>query len=243
MAEHDRRRTPSKRFQTSANSKWGIPVQRVKTVMQAAVDRPPDPAAVEQVRSLTRAALRLWGKLESQPEALAHENQQHSDQVATLGLKIARLMGLEEDQAMRVFRAGYLHDVGAAAVPDFIVVKSGALTPEERLRMQVHPLVGCELLRLFLPTDDLSAIALSHHERFDGGGYPNALHGTRIPLEARVLAIADSLDAMLSPRPYRHPLPLSAAWEELTRGAGRQFDPSIVEDLVWKGRSVAWGLE
>ena len=94
----------------------------------------------------------------------------------------------------------------------------------------------------FLSTEDLAGIALSHHERFDGDGYPNGLHGEKIPLEARVLAIADSLDAMMSRRPYRDSLPLSAALAEITRGAGGQFDPNIVGVLARDGGTFASGL-
>jgi len=98
--------------------------------------------------------------------------------------------------------------------------------------MQAHSLVSCELLGAFLATEDVARIVLSHHERYDGDGYPDGLAGTNISLEARVLAIADSLDAMTSWRPYREALPFSVAREEIIREAGRQFDPSIVEVLI-----------
>jgi HD-GYP domain-containing protein (c-di-GMP phosphodiesterase class II) len=141
-------------------------------------------------------------------------------------------MGLPEEQAERIFRAAYLHDVGSVGVPGSVMLKPWRLTGEERQAMQVHPLIGRELLGAFLSTRDLAGIVLSHHERFDGNGYPNGLQGAKIPLEARVLAIADSLDAMRSWRPYREPLPFPLALEELKRGAGRQFDGSIVEVLA-----------
>jgi response regulator RpfG family c-di-GMP phosphodiesterase len=90
----------------------------------------------------------------------------------------------------------------------------------------------------FLPTRDLAGIALAHHERYDGNGYPNGLQGARIPIEARILAVADSLDAILSKNTGRNTHSYSAAWTEITRQAGRQFDPSIVETLARRGAIV-----
>ena len=104
--------------------------------------------------------------------------------------------------------------------------------------MQVHAAVGCELLAALLPTRDLAGIALAHHERYDGDGYPNGLQGTRIPVEARVLALADSLDAILCKNTGRSTRAYSAAWNEITLQAGRQFDPSIVETLARRGAMV-----
>jgi len=97
--------------------------------------------------------------------------------------------------------------------------------------MQVHPVVSRELLAVFLPTQDIAGIALSHHERWDGHGYPAGLQATGIPIEARVIALADSLDGMMSKQPYRDALPFASAWTEVIREAGSQFDPSIVEVL------------
>jgi len=104
--------------------------------------------------------------------------------------------------------------------------------------MQIHSVVGRELLNAFLPTRDLAGIALAHHERYDGDGYPNGLQGTRIPIEARVLALADSLDAILSRNTGRNTHAYSAAWKEITRHAGGQFDPSMVEILTRCGAIV-----
>jgi putative nucleotidyltransferase with HDIG domain len=240
MASRNRRSISPERFQGARRSEKETPRERVRMIIQAAVERPPDPAMAEQVRALAGAVSKLWGKLGNKPAADAPEHHEHSHQVANLSLKIARLLGLREELAERLFRAGYLHDVGSAAVPESVFNKPGRLTADERLCLHVHPVIGRELLRAFLLTEDLAGIALTHHERFDGEGYPNGLKGTKIPLEARVLAIADSMDAMLSRRPYREPLTFSGALEELARGAGPQFDPSIVEDLIWKGRSIIW---
>ncbi|HEV2423670.1 MAG TPA: HD domain-containing phosphohydrolase [Terriglobia bacterium] len=178
------------------------------------------------------AVRNLWRDLGfTSPAALAW-SQPHARRVALLGLWIARAMGMPEEQALRVLRAGFLRDVGTMAVSESILLKPGSLTIGERAAMQVHPLVSCELLGALLSTEDLAGIALSHHERYDGKGYPDGLEGKRIPLEARVLTMADSLEAMTSWRPYRDALSLPAARKELIQEAGGQFDPDIVELLL-----------
>jgi HD-GYP domain-containing protein (c-di-GMP phosphodiesterase class II) len=196
-------------------------------------------ATLQQVRSVAGAVSRLWRDLAVTSNTPFHDHEEHSYRVGLFSWKIARLMGLSEERAERIFQAAYLHDVGIAAVPESIMLNPGCLTVEERKAIQVHPLISCQLLGAFLSTEGLAAIALSHHERFDGDGYPNGLPGAKIPVEARVVAIADSLDAMISRRPYRSPFAFSDALSEITRGAGRQFDPSIVEVLARKGQTIA----
>jgi HD-GYP domain-containing protein (c-di-GMP phosphodiesterase class II) len=193
------------------------------------------PAMLAELRVLSRAMRRLWCVLKVAPLTLAPGHENHSQQVARFSLRIARALKCSDQQCQRIYRAAYLHDVGSIAVPPPILRKSGTLTAPERAAMQIHPLISRELLGAFLPTADLAGIALSHHERYDGGGYPHGLQGTKIPVEARVLAVADSLDAMLSRRPYREKLSSTVARDELTREAGRQFDPGIVEALVRAG--------
>lgn len=203
-----------------------------------ALELTPSPATLEQLRSATRAVSRLWRKLAIAPHAFPPNHEEQTSQVALLALRIARFMGLGDERAERILRAAYLHDVGGVSVPGEVMRKPGPLSAQERKVMQVHPRVSCELLGAFLSTQDLAGITLSHHERFDGQGYPDGLQGAQIPLEARVLAIADSLDAMMSRRPYRNPLPFSVALEEVRREAGRQFDPHIVEVLSRKGDAL-----
>ena len=142
---------------------------------------------------------------------------------------ICRALGLSTELTERIYRAAYLHDIGAVAVASSIFTKPGKLTKLQRASMQVHSAISCELLGAFLPSADLATIALAHHERYDGGGYPQGLQGTKIPIESRVLMIADSVEAMISPRPYRKARSFASAWGEVIRGAGQQFDPSIVE--------------
>ena len=198
-----------------------------------------DLATLEQLRLTARAARRLWRRIGVAATPRAPRHDDHSRHVAQLSLTIARMLGLSADLTRRIYRAAYLHDVGSVAVAGSIAGKAGTLTPEERKAMQAHAAISGELLGALLPSADLAGIALAHHERYDGHGYPQGLGGTRIPLEARVLAIADSLDAMMSPRPYREALPFAAAWDEVIREAGRQFDPCIVEDFAAPRRGTA----
>ena len=216
-----------------------IAVELTTLIRREPASPAPKTVMLQELRSFAGATARLWRDLSITPSAFTADREDHSNRVALFSLRIARVMGLSEEQAMRILRAAYLHDVGSIAVSESIMLKPGKLTPEERAAMQVHSLISCELLGAFLSTENLAGIALAHHERYDGNGYPNGLQGTRIPLEARVLAIADSLDAMMSWRPYRNSLSFSVARDEVIREAGRQFDPSIVEVLVREGEFMA----
>jgi len=191
----------------------------------------PVPAMLEELRGLARAAERLWRDLKLGPCAFVPGHVGHSKRVMVFSLTMARFLRLSEERCQRICRAAYLHDVGKTAISSSILRKSGALTRQERAAMQVHPIISRELLGAFLCTEDLAGIVLSHHERYDGQGYPEGLHGADIPLEARILSIADSLDAMLSRHPHANGRSLSLAWDEITREAGRQFDPCVVESL------------
>ncbi len=126
--------------------------------------------------------------------------------------------------------AALLHDIGKIGVPDIILLKPGPLTEEERQIMQRHPEIGYHILdQIGGVFERLASIVVAHHERWDGRGYPYGLAKTAIPFLARVLAVADSFDAMTSLRPYHQvPLTVSEAKSELRRGAGSQFDPCIV---------------
>jgi ribonuclease P protein subunit RPR2 len=135
---------------------------------------------------------------------------------------------LENDPAIRY---GFLlHDVGKIGIPDEILQKPGPLTPAERQRMQTHTVIGEQMLGgvAFLQGEGLR-IVRSHHERWDGKGYPDGVAGTDVPLGARVFAVADSLDAMTSDRPYRRALTWTAARDEIVAQAGKQFDPDVVD--------------
>jgi len=147
---------------------------------------------------------------------------------------IAEGLGLPEDEVRTIELAAPLHDIGKIAIPDAILLKPGPLDPEEQAQMRRHPRIGHELLadsqNRFIRMS--AVIALSHHERWDGSGYPDGLAGEEIPLEARIVAAADVLDALLSPRPYKAPWPLGEALDWMQGQSGRLFDPRCVDALV-----------
>jgi ribonuclease P protein subunit RPR2 len=151
--------------------------------------------------------------------------------VAAYGLELARVIDarLADDQQSEM---GFLlHDVGKVAIPDGILHKKDALTPEERALMRTHPVVGWEILARIPFLDAARAVVRHHHERWDGTGYPDRLAGEDIPLSARVFAVADALDAITTERPYRAAQSFAAAREAISAGAGTQFDPDAVEAL------------
>jgi putative nucleotidyltransferase with HDIG domain len=159
----------------------------------------------------------------------------HTGRVTRLAQAAARHLGYEERELATIELAGILHDIGEIGVPDRILTKPGPLTPEEEEHMMRHPEIGARLLRSVPELEHLVPAVLHHHERFDGSGYPNGLFEHAIPLEARLLAAADALDAMTTDRPYRARLAPPTAMAELVDRAGSQFDPEVVEafELAW----------
>jgi putative nucleotidyltransferase with HDIG domain len=150
----------------------------------------------------------------------------HAQRVAAYGLRIARAAGVEVDPQVEF---GFLlHDVGKVAVPDAILFKPGPLTPEERALMVKHPQIGSEILRHIDFLDEAKVVVRHHHERWDGDGYPDGLAGEDIPLQARVFAVADALDALTTDRPYRAACGWAEARQVIRTASGSQFDPAMV---------------
>ncbi|OYT69641.1 MAG: two-component system response regulator [Armatimonadetes bacterium CP1_7O] len=157
------------------------------------------------------------------------ETEGHSERVAAYTMAMAHRLKLSSEELNDIERGALLHDIGKIGVPDSILYKPGPLTPEEWEIMKQHPVIG---YRMCMKVDELRSaapIVLHHHERWDGGGYPYGLAGEAIPLGARIFAIADTLDAMTSDRPYRKALSFAEAREEIIRCAGKQFDPEMVK--------------
>lgn len=162
------------------------------------------------------------------------EGRQHAARMARTACYLAARMGLGERQAQLLKAAAPMHDIGNVAVPPEILHKPGPLTPEEQVRMERHTEVGhrilsdseSELLQM------AARIALGHHERYDGSGYPRALAGEEIPVEARIVAVVDTLDALLSERPYRPAMDVAEAVAVLEAERGTHFDPEIVDLLL-----------
>jgi putative nucleotidyltransferase with HDIG domain len=153
----------------------------------------------------------------------------HSERVTTFSLKIAEKMGCSEKQLQTVRYAGVLHDIGKIGINVNIIQKPDRLTDEEFVIIKNHPLIGERIIGPIAFLKDVIPAVKQHHERYDGLGYPLGLDGSQMAPEARILAVADAYDAMISARPYRDPLPKREAVAELRRWSGRQFDPMVVE--------------
>jgi HD-GYP domain-containing protein (c-di-GMP phosphodiesterase class II) len=152
-----------------------------------------------------------------------------SPRVAELALRVGRRVGLGMGELDVLVRAAELQDLGKALIPDAILSKSGALTPEEWAVVQRHPLMAEEILAAAPALAPVGRLVRCSQERYDGTGYPDALHGDAIPVGARIIAVCIAYDAMISDRPYRPALPTRAAIAEICRCAGRQFDPRVVD--------------
>ena len=157
---------------------------------------------------------------------------QHSSRVAGYSVQIGRRLGLNPDQ-LRVLRlAARVHDLGKVGVPDAVLLKPGQLTPSEWAEMERHPQIGYEILGEFAEYGRMRELVLTHHERYDGTGYPNRAEGRRLPLMAQIIPVADSFDAMTTARPYRQAMSVAAAAALLERGAGTQWNPAVVAAAV-----------
>lgn len=186
-------------------------------------DAMPSPATIEHVPAVLILAETL--DLRDTGTAL------HSQTVGRYAEMIATALGLEEDRVKRIRLAGLLHDIGKIGVPDPILRKPGALEPWEWQEIRKHPELGARILA-GANLEDISGWVLAHHERPDGGGYPAGLAGDEIPIEARILSVADAFEAMTAERVYSPPMPVPEAVAELQRHAGTQFDAEVVELLI-----------
>lgn len=156
----------------------------------------------------------------------------HATRLAEWAVRIGRELGLNDNGLRDLEVAAILHDVGKIGVSDAILNKAGPLTIDERAAMQKHSEYGWQVLRLIPSFERASLFVLHHHETFDGHGYPGGLHGDEIPIEARIVAIIDAFDAMISSRPYRRGRPVSEAIAQLEEGAGTQFDPVLTPAFI-----------
>lgn len=152
----------------------------------------------------------------------------HSRRTATVAVQLALRLGVNADTLRAIARGAYLHDVGKISIPDGVLNKPGALTRDERAIIETHPRCGYELVPPALELHESLPAVLHHHERWDGTGYPERLAGTDIPEVARIVAVADVWDAMVSDRAYREGLSPEAALAHITAGSGSHFDPAVV---------------
>jgi len=156
----------------------------------------------------------------------------HSMRVTAYSVALARAAGLSDDAVDLVRRGSLVHDIGKIGVPDAVLGKSGPLNADEWNLMKRHPGLGHQMLRHLKWAPEMLQIVRSHHERWDGGGYPDGLAADRIPALARLVAVCDTLDAMTSDRPYRSGFSFSVAAAEIRKMSGTQFDPAMVDAFV-----------
>jgi putative nucleotidyltransferase with HDIG domain len=161
-------------------------------------------------------------------DAREHETSDHSLRVVQYTSAIANRMGIGGPELEEIGRGALLHDIGKIGVPDAVLLKPGKLTPEEWMEMRKHPDIGYNMIQSIPFLTVPAQIVLSHQERFDGQGYPRKLHGPEIHIGARIFAVADTLDAMTSDRPYRKGTTFANAIQEINRCSNGQFDPEVV---------------
>jgi CHASE2 domain-containing sensor protein len=195
----------------------------------------------ERTAELHATQLEVIQRLGQAVDSRDEETGEHIDRITTLAHRLAVAAGLDRDAAEMVSRASAMHDVGKVAIPDRILAKPGPLDPEERATMQTHARLGANILAgSRSPLIQLAEeIALTHHERWDGGGYPAGLAGEDIPLTGRIVAVCDVFDALVSRRPYKEPWPVERALAEIADQGGRHFDPRLAELFVAMMRAGA----
>ena len=183
----------------------------------------------QELKESYRATVRA---LSNAVEARDAYTGKHAERVTAYGVAIARAMKVPIADGGGVEFGFLLHDVGKVAIPDAILYKPDKLTDEERALMAQHPVIGAEIVREIAFLADAVDIVRSHHERWDGTGYPDRLRGEEIPLAARVFTVADVLDALTTDRPYRPASPMAVAREMIRAERGRQFDPRVVDAFM-----------
>jgi putative two-component system response regulator len=165
-------------------------------------------------------------------EAKDAYTESHTRRVANNAVHLGTRLGLQEADLVALYRGGLIHDIGKIGVADAILRKPGPLNAEEERQMRAHPVIGESIVKSLPSVADTLTIIRHHHERFDGGGYPDGLCGYKIPLLARIVSVCDAYDALASDRPYRARRNPQEAIETLMRGAGQQWDRELVSLLL-----------
>jgi PAS domain S-box-containing protein/putative nucleotidyltransferase with HDIG domain len=222
-------------------------VARDVTVQVAAEDQVANSAKMlqakveERTRQLNDARAEILKRLAFAAEYRDDDTFHHTERVGDTAAGIARRLGLPPTEVALIREAAPLHDIGKLAISDGILLKPGVLTPEERETMQTHTTAGAAILQgSSSPVLQMAGeIAVAHHERWDGAGYPTGLAGEDIPLAARIVAVADVYDALTHERPYKSAWTIEDALAEIERSAGAQFDPSVAEAFLATHRAPA----
>ncbi len=204
--------------------KHAIELVRLQKDLTSEVDK--------MTRDIRSIFVHVVGSLAEAIDAKDTYTNGHSGRVAEYSAKIAEKFGYTEDQITSIYMMGLLHDVGKIGVPDQIINKPGKLTDEEFAVIKTHPVVGSRILENIKEMPELANGARWHHERYDGKGYPDGLAGEDIPEAARIIAVADSYDAMTSRRSYRNVMEQSSVRAEIEKGRGTQFDPVFADIMI-----------
>lgn len=188
---------------------------------------------IERTAELEAARQEILDRLARAAEFRDDDTGLHTQRVGRLAARLAQVIGLPDDLVDLLRKAAPLHDIGKIGIPDAILLKEGRLSPEERSLMETHTSIGARILSgsRYPILGMAEEIALTHHERWDGAGYPAGLRGEAIPLTGRIVAVADVFDSLTHVRPYKHAWTVQEAIAEFRAEQGRQFDPTVVEAL------------
>ena len=208
-----------------------LELDRLQKHLQQQVDRQTRRAR-ERQRKLERITHQVIQALADTVDAKDRYTNGHSLRVAKYASEIALRMGMSRQDQENIYYTGMLHDIGKIGVPDEIINKPGRLTDEEYEIIKTHPVIGSEILKNISEIPGLCVGTRGHHERYDGRGYPDGLKGEEIPIQARVIAVADAYDAMTSNRSYRSLLPQDVVRQQIVEGRGTQHDPKISDIML-----------
>ena len=208
-----------------------IKLVRLQTDLSCEVEKKTQEVTAQHEK-IERISMQIVKALSGAIDAKDTYTNGHSTRVADYSKEIARRAGYPEKMQNDIYMMGLLHDVGKIGVPDAIINKPAKLSDEEYSIIQNHPVMGAKILKNITEFPKLVTGARWHHERYDGKGYPDGLCGEEIPMEARIIAVADAYDAMSSRRSYRDELPQSQVRLEVEKGKGTQFDPKFAEIML-----------
>ncbi|MCD7724720.1 MAG: response regulator [Clostridiales bacterium] len=208
-----------------------IDLMRLQTSLSREVDKKTQEIARQQAK-IEMLFVEVVNALAGAIDAKDSYTKGHSARVADYSRKIAARLGLSDEAQGDIYIMGLLHDVGKIGIPDSIINKPDSLTEEEYAVVKRHPVMGSDILGKITEFPRLATGAKWHHERYDGKGYPDGISGEEIPMEARIIAVADAYDTMSSKRSYRDVLPQGVVREEIARGRGTQFDPVFTDVML-----------
>ena len=171
-------------------------------------------------------------------EAKDHFTADHSLRVSDMTERTCEKLGLTPKQTDVIHMAAHVHDIGKIGLPNHILSKPGSLTPDEWEKVKEHPRIGADILNKTAGLSEIAEIVLHHHERWDGKGYPDGLKREAIPLGSRIIAVCDSIDAMMSDRPYHQVFDAKACRQEILENSGKMYDPQIVSTVLKEWDSI-----